>query len=484
MTKEIFINCTSTETRLALVENAVLRQIHIDRQESLSLVGNIYKAKVLRVMPGMQAAFVDIGDTRNAFIHIDGVHRANSGAKISDVLRDGQDLLVQVIKDPVNKKGALLTTDLSIATEYLVYRQGRSKPGISLQIKPKSERTRLNNMMDSMLSAMALPESLSGNFIMRSAAEGVTQNQLDQDITALLNIWQSIESLRVKKSPTILYKVAEKNQRLVTEMLNLGIAKITIDCPESLEKFERWFDQSSHKNKPVFKLYKENDNMFDTYQLEHQINVALCSEVALACGGNIVIEETEALAVIDVNSGSFIGKSIDQRTYLEVNLEAAVESARQIILRNLSGIIIIDFIDMQNADHRVQVLQQLKQACSQDRIKTVISNFTELGLVQIARKRTSQSLSQVLCEPCSHCDARGFIKTDETIILEIFRQLSNLQFNGKWSALEIYACKSVIKKIENKYAKQLNEFKARVNCDVKLCIESSISSEQFNIIPA
>ena len=210
MTKEIFINCTSTETRLALVENAVLRQIHIDRQESLSLVGNIYKAKVLRVMPGMQAAFVDIGDKRNAFIHIDDIHRANPGAKISDILRDGQDLLVQVVKDPVNKKGALLTTDLSIATEYLVYRQGRSKPGISLQIKPKSERTRLNNMMDSMLSTMALPESLSGNFIMRSAAEGVTQNQLDQDITALLNIWQSIESLRVKKSPTILYKVAEK----------------------------------------------------------------------------------------------------------------------------------------------------------------------------------------------------------------------------------------------------------------------------------
>jgi ribonuclease G len=196
------------------------------------------------------------------------------------------------------------------------------------------------------------------------------------------------------------------------------------------------------------------------------------------------LRRRKALAVIDVNSGSFIGKSIDQRTYLEVNLEAAVESARQIILRNLSGIIIIDFIDMQNADHRVQVLQQLKQACSQDRIKTVISNFTELGLVQIARKRTSQSLSQVLCEPCSHCDARGFIKTDETIILEILRQLSNLQSNGKWSALEIYACKSVIKKIENKYAKQLNEFKARVNCDVKLCIESSISSDQFNIIPA
>lgn len=484
MTKEIFINGTLSETRLALVDNAVLQQIYIDRQENPSLVGNIYKAKVLRVMPGMQAAFVDIGDKRNAFMHVDDIHRASAGDKITDVLRDGQELLVQVVKDPVDKKGALLTTDLSIATDYLVYRQGRSKPGISLKIKPKNERTRLNNLIDSMLSTTALPKSLCGSFILRSAAEGITQDQLAQDIATLINIWQSIDSLRDKKAPIILYKSAEKNQRIVSEMLSLGIDKIIVDCPVYFDKLEHWFGQNSSLDKPEIRLFKENENLFDTYELEKQINAALCSKVALKCGGNLVVEQTEALAVIDVNSGAFIGKSTDKRTYLEVNLEAAVESARQIILRNLSGIVIIDFIDMQNADHRRQVLLKLKQAFSQDSIKSVISDFTELGLVQIARKRIRQSLSQALCSPCSHCGARGYVKSEETIIFEIFRHLSYLQLNGKWAAVEISACESVIKKIENKYAKPLNEFKVRVNGDVKLCINSSIFSDQFNIIPA
>ena len=482
MKKEIFINCTLSETRIALVDNTVLQQIHIDRQEHPSLVGNIYQAKVLRVMPGMQAAFVDIGDERNAFIHVDDIYRANSGDKIADILRDGQDILVQVVKDPVNKKGALLTTDLSIATDYLVYRHGRLKPGISLQIKSKSERTRLNALMDSILIANSLPESMSGNFILRSAAEDIKANLIARDIETIINIWHSIDSLRVKKSPAVMYKVSEKNHHIVSEMLSLGIDTITIDCAVFLEKLKRWFEQNPSINKPVLRLHAENDNLFETYQLEDQINEALGSKVDLDCGGNLVIEETEALKVIDVNSGSFIGKSIDQRTYLEVNLEAAEEVGRQVRLRNLSGIVIIDFIDMQNVDHRRQVLQKLRQVFSQDRIKTIISDFTELGLVQIARKRTSKSLSEILCSSCSHCDAKGFTKSDETLIFEIIRELSNIQPNEKRTAVEIYTSEAVIKKIKDKYVSQINEFKDRVNCDVKLCVESSISSEQFNII--
>lgn len=482
MKKEIFINCTLFETRIALVENTVLQQVHIDREENPSLVGNIYKAKVLRVMPGMQAAFVDIGDDRNAFIHIDDIYRANLDDKIADILRDGQDVLVQVVKDPANKKGALLTTDLSIATSYLVYRHGRLKPGISLQIKSKSERTRLNALMDSILTAHPLPKSMSGNFILRSAAEGITGNQLARDIETILNIWHSIDNLRVKKSPAVMYKVAKKNHHIISEMLSLGIDAIIVDCAVFLEKLERWFEQNPSINKPELRLHAESDNLFETYQLEDQINAALGSTVDLDCGGNLVIEETEALNVIDVNSGSFIGKSIDQRTYLEVNLEAAEEVARQVRLRNLSGIVIIDFIDMQNVDHRRQVLQKLKQIFSQDRIKTIISDFTELGLVQIARKRTSKSLSEILCSSCSHCDAKGFIKSDETLIFEIIRQLSNIEPSQKRTAVEIYSSGAVIKKIEDKYVSQINEFKDRVNCDVKLCVESSISSEQFNII--
>ena len=210
MTKEIFINRTAFETRLALVEDKVLQQIHIDRDEEPSLVGNIYKAKVLRVMPGMQSAFVDIGSDRNAFIPIDNIFRAKPGDKILDILGEGQDILVQVVKDPINKKGALVTTDFSIATDYLVYRHGRTKPGISAQIKQKEERSRLNDLLNTIVSAVTLPERLTGNFIVRSAAEGITDDELTSDINSLIKIWRSIESLRVQKSPVTVYQNTQK----------------------------------------------------------------------------------------------------------------------------------------------------------------------------------------------------------------------------------------------------------------------------------
>ncbi|MDG2018852.1 MAG: ribonuclease E/G [Porticoccaceae bacterium] len=483
MTKEIFIHCTSFETRLALVEDAVLQQIHIDRGEAPSLVGNIYKAKVLRVMPGMQSAFVDIGSERNAFLHIDDIYRANPSEKIADNLREGQDLLVQVVKDPVNKKGALLTTDLSIATKYLVYRHGRKKLGISAKIKQKPERIRLNDLMDSMISTMELPESLTGHFILRSAAEGITASQLTQDINALLDIWQSMDSLRAKKSPVSLYQESQKFQSLITNMLGLGVNKITVDCAEFHEKLKGWCSHNGGSEKYSPELHTEKNNLFECYQIEDQINAALESGVSLNCGGDLVIEETEALSVIDVNTGSYLGDAIDQQTFLRVNLEAASESARQIKLRNLSGIIVIDFIDMAVAEHCRQVLSRLKREFAKDSTKTIISEFTELGLVQIARKRTRQSLSQVLCEPCTCCKAKGIIKSEETLSYEILRELAKVDFNGAWTLVEIHASANIIHKLRNKYTAQINQFKASADCDVKLCIESSIPSDQFNIIP-
>jgi ribonuclease G len=483
MTKEIFINCTFSETRVALVENTILQQIHIEREETPSLVGNIYKGKVHRVMPGMQAAFVNIGVERNAFIHIDDIHNANSNDKIANILRDGQDLLVQVIKDPVKKKGALLTTDIAITNDYLVYRHGCPNPGISLKIKSKSERNRLNELLDSIVSAIKLPDSLVGNFIIRSAAEGISESQLSVYIKALATIWQSIESLRVNKSPVPLYQESQKKLPLVTAMLPLGIHTITSDSADILEALELWCNQNTHFEKPLFKFQKNSENLFDSYQIEGQINEALKANVSLNCGGILVIEETEALSVIDVNTGSFIGESTDQNTFLSVNLEAAIESARQIILRNLCGIIIIDFIDMQKASHRLQVLQQLKQAFSQDKVNTVVLDFTELGLIQIARKRTSQSLSQILGSTSRHYDEKKVIKSDETLCFDIFRQILNIESKGHWTMIEIHASATVIEKIKNKYSKALNQLQDRACCDVKLCIEGSMPSDQFKIIP-
>ena len=307
MTKEIFINCTSLETRVALVEDTILQQVHIDREETPSLVGNIYKANVLRVMPGMQAAFVDIGVAGNACIHIDDIHSANSNDKIADILRDGQDLVVQVMKDPVKKKGALLTTDISIATDYLVYRHTRPKPGISVKIKSNSERTRLNDLLRSIVCAIKLPDSLVGDFIIRSAAEGISETQLSKDLAVLITIWQSIDSLRMNKSPVSLYQELQKKQHLVTGMLGLGIQTITSDSSDILEVLELWCNQNTRFEKPLFKLHQYQQNLFDNYQIEDQINEALKSNVSLNCGGILVIEETEALSVIDVNTGAFLG---------------------------------------------------------------------------------------------------------------------------------------------------------------------------------
>jgi len=484
MTKEIFINRTAFETRLALVEDKVLQQIHIDRDEEPSLVGNIYKAKVLRVMPGMQSAFVDIGSDRNAFIPIDNIFRAKPGDKILDILGEGQDILVQVVKDPINKKGALVTTDLSIATDYLVYRHGRTKPGISAQIKQKEERSRLNDLLNTIVSAVTLPERLTGNFIVRSAAEGITDDELTSDINSLIKIWRSIESLRVQKSPVTVYQNTQKFQSLIANMLDQGATKITVDCEIYWKKLNDWCDLHSRGVNKIFELYSGEGHLFDMYQIEDQINAALNLEVALDCGGYLVIEETEALSVIDVNTGSFIGESIDHNTFLRVNLEAALECVKQIKLRHLTGIIIIDFIDMQNSDHRSQVLKQLKNAFSQDSDISIISDFTELGLVQVARKKTRKSLRQIVCEPCNHCEAKGVIKSEETLSLEIFRELTKIDSNCVSRSIEIYASDAVIKLLENKYSTQLNDFTNRTNCDVKLIIERSLQSNQFNIIPA
>ncbi|MGC6481571.1 MAG: Rne/Rng family ribonuclease [Porticoccaceae bacterium] len=484
MTKEIFINRTAFETRLALVEDKVLQQIHIDRDEEPSLVGNIYKAKVLRVMPGMQSAFVDIGSDRNAFIPIDNIFHAKPGDKILDILGEGQDILVQVVKDPINKKGALVTTDLSIATDYLVYRHGRTKPGISAQIKQKEERSRLNDLLNTIVSAVTLPERLTGNFIVRSAAEGITDDELTSDINFLIKIWRSIESLRVQKSPVTVYQNTQKFQSLIANMLDQGATKITVDCEIYWKKLNDWCDLHSRGVNKIFELYSGEGHLFDMYQIEDQINAALNLEVALDCGGYLVIEETEALSVIDVNTGSFIGESIDHNTFFRVNLEAALECVKQIKLRHLTGIIIIDFIDMQNSDHRSQVLKQLKNAFSQDSDISIISDFTELGLVQVARKKTRKSLRQIVCEPCNHCEAKGVIKSEETLSLEIFRELTKIDSNCVSRSIEIYASDAVIKLLENKYSTQLNDFTNRTNCDVKLIIERSLQSNQFNIIPA
>ena len=376
-----------------------------------------------------------------------------------------------------------MTTDLSIATDYLVYRHGRSKPGISVKIKQKQERSRLNELMDSIISSSELPESLRGNFIVRSAADGISANELTADINCFIDIWQSIEVLKLQKSPIVVYQESHRFHRLINAMFAQGINRLTVDCAEFLKQINQWCDLESHEPKIHAELFAAKGNVFDSYQIEEQINAALDVEVALDCGGYLVIEQTEALSVIDVNTGSFIGDSADKNTFYKVNIEAAIESAKQIRLRNLSGIIIIDFIDMQNVDHRRKVLKELKNAFLDDPISNKISDFTEFGLVQIARKRTSRSLSQILCAPFKHSEARGVKKSEETLCLEIIRELIKIESNCAWKSIEICTSSAIIEILNNKYSTQLNDFKSSTHCDVKLSPDRAMKSNQYNIIP-
>jgi ribonuclease G len=482
MPKEILINRVHGETRIAVLDNNLLEQIVIERDEQQSLVGNIYKAKVLRVMPGMRAAFLDIGEKRSAILHVDNLHLAEKKTKIESILSVGKTILVQVIKDPVMDKGAVLTTDLSIPSHSLVYRQSRKKLAISRKIKDVSERERLAELFQTVCSATEAPMGFSGHFILRSVAEGLSEEQLLYDLQLLHRLWNHLSEKRMEKSSVLLHTAPPIYQRLIEDSFNLKPLKITVDCTEIYQDLNQ-LSQHYALNLVVELIgdYQRKD-LFDRNNIEHQINEALEKKVALDCGGTLVIEETEALSVIDVNSASYLGDTNDQQAYLKVNLEAADVAARQICLRNLSGIIIIDFIDMADPANERQVLRRLQKAFAKEEAQPTILDFTELGLVQIARKRTAPSLSQTLCGPLNRIGAKAVIRSDDTLIFEILRQLNKRAFNSPPNDIEIKASPTVIAKLKKKYSHQIKQYESIAGCSVKLSPKHTTHCDTFNII--
>lgn len=482
MSKEVLINRVSGETRVAVLDNNLLEQIVIERDAQQSLVGNIYKAKVIRVIPGMQVAFLDIGDRRSAILHIDNLHLAKKNTEIESFLSSGQNLLVQVVKDPIKDKGAVLTTDVSIPSHSLVYRQSRKKLAISRQIKDVSERDRLAELFESAASSAVAPEGFSGHFILRSVAEGLNEEQLLFDMQLLHHLWNDLSEKRMEKSPVLLHKAPPIYQRLITDSINKDPLKITVDCPEIYQALNQLSQHyASNIAVELSQDYQQKD-LFDRNHIEPQINEALEQKVALDCGGTLVIEETEALSVIDVNSASYLGDTDDQKAYLRVNLEAADTAVKQICLRNLSGIIIIDFIDMADTASEVKVLRRLKEAFARDQAQPTILDFTVLGLVQIARKRTGRSLSQTLCAPSNKIGTKGVIKSDETLVFEILRQLSKKAVSSSAKALEIHASSAVIEQLQKKYSVQIKQYESIAECSVKLYPQHITHWNEFNII--
>ena len=482
MPKEILINRVHGETRIAVLDNNQLEHIVIERDDQQSLVGNIYKAKVIRVIPGMQVAFLDIGEKRSAILHIDNVHIAKKNTEIESLFSSGKNLLVQVVKDPIKDKGAVLTTDLSIPSHSLVYRQSRKKLAISRQIKDVSERERLTELFESAVSSAIAPEGFSGHFILRSVAEGLNEEQLLFDLHLLHRLWNGLSEKRMEKSPVLLHTAPPIYQRLITDSINKYPLKITVDCPEIYQALNQLSQHyASNIAVELSQDYQQKD-LFDRNNVEPQINQALEPKVALDCGGTLVIEETEALSVIDVNSASYLGDTDDQKAYLKVNLEAADTAVKQICLRNLSGIIIIDFIDMADSASEHQVLRRLKDAFAKDHTQPTILDFTALGLVQIARKRIGLSLSQTLCAPFNKARTQGVIKSNDTLVFEILRQLSRKAVSSSSKTIEIHASPEVIEQLQKKYSVQIKQYESIAECSVKLYPQHITHCDEFNII--
>jgi ribonuclease G len=472
------------------VENGALTEVFIERASRLGLVGNIYKGKVSRVLPGMQAAFIDIGLERTAFLHASDILRAQgsdgngSNGKpsedISKLLYQGQTLAVQVVKDPLGSKGARLTTQLSIAARYLVLMPEVDHIGISQKIESEEERQRLKDLLTS-LSAEFQPSG----YIVRTVAEAATDAELMADMRFLHKLWTEIQE-RIKSEPAgaLIYEDLRLVMRTMRDQVGSGtdIEKIRIDSRENYEKVVKFASKFIPELAPKIEYYPGERPIFDLYNIEDEIQKALNRKVELKSGGYLIIDQTEAMTTIDVNTGAFVGHRNLEETIFKTNLEATQAIVRQLRLRNLGGIIIIDFIDMLDPEHRNQVMAALEKNLMLDHAKSHICEVSDLGLVEMTRKRTRESIGHVMCEPCPTCDGRGMVKTAETVCYEIFRDIIReaRQFNvQKYLVLASQEVVDLLLDEESTSVAELEEFIGR---PINFQVETLYTQEQFDVV--
>ncbi len=442
MATEIIINASLEETRAALLESGQLAELYIERKKDTSLVGDVYKGKVVKILPGMQSAFVDIGLEKATFLHVADVYSSLDYSAfgedieetfpmhlpIEELLQEGQEVLVQVSKDPIGTKGARVTSYITIPGRYLVLMPGVEHIGISRRIFDEEERIRLKELVSTLK-----PENVG--LIIRTASEGCTENEIKKDIDFLMLMWENIQSKKDNvNSPQLLYSDLDLAFRSVRDLLGHEVSKLIIDSEKEYEKIVEFVNAYFPKLNSKIELYEGDESIFDAYGIELEIPKTLGKRVWLKSGGYIVIDQTEALTSIDVNTGKFVGKANLEDTLLKTNLEAVKEIAYQIRLRNLGGIIIIDFIDMEKEENRKKLFNAFQEVMSKDRVKSTILQVSELGLIQMTRKRVRESLGRTLCETCAYCEGRGFIKSATTVCYEIFRELRKIgtaRRNGK-----------------------------------------------------
>jgi len=490
VSEEILVNFSPTETRVALVENGVLQEVYVERVRSKGYVGNIYKGKIVRVLPGMQAAFVDIGHDRAGFIHVsdvavenhNGSDRNNGDADIRSFLREGQDVLVQVIKDPISTKGARLTSHLSVSARYLVYMPNSSHIGVSNRIEDETERERLRAIVEK-LAGEYKEQYSGGGFIIRTVAEGASEEDLRADIPFVFRLWHDLaDTIKDAKGPAKVYEDLPLYMRTIRDLMRTNIERVRIDSRVCFAKMEKFAKHYAPEIGGRIEHYPGERPLFDLYGVEDELKRALDNKVVLKSGGYLIIEQTEAMNTIDVNTGAFVGHRNLEETIFKTNMEAAAAIARQLRLRNLGGIIIIDFIDMKDTEHQRQVLRTLEKNVEKDRAKTSLTGVSELGLVEMTRKRTRESLAQVLCQPCPVCNGRGTLKSPETICYEIFREILREARTYDNEKFLVLVSQAVIDRVLDQESDSVADLEAFINRTIQFQVESLYNQEQYDII--
>jgi ribonuclease G len=488
MTEEILINVSPREVRAAVVDDGVLQDFLIERVSRRGLVGHIFKGHVSRVLPGMQAAFVDIGLERTAFLHASDIALTrNLGADMQDqpqpnvreLVSEGSEILVQILKEPIGTKGARLTTFITIPSRYLVLMPRRTGLGVSARIEDAAERARLKEIMESLL-----PADSAHGYIIRTAADGAEPDALKADKLFVDRLWEVVNREAVE-SPCgqVVHEDLPLPVRVIRDLVNRDIDRVLVDSEEWLQKLKDFAASFTPDLVSVLELYTGRQPLLDLYGIEDEIERALARKVELKSGGYLVIDQTEAMTTVDVNTGGYVGRGNLEETLFRTNLEAAVAIARQLRLRNLGGMVIIDFIDMEVEAHREQVLSALEAALASDHAKTQIAQVSPLGLVEMTRKRTQESLEHVMCQPCPTCHAKGYIKTPESICYEIFREILRQQRQFEFGELVVLAHEDVIEMLLDEESSTLAELAELVGKPISLQTQAPNAQDQFDVVP-
>ena len=485
MSEEILINVTPQETRVAVVENGVLQEVHIERTRNRGIVGNIYKGKVCRILPGMQAAFVEIGLERAAFLQVSDIRGNGNGnngdhseQSIAELLRDGQEVIVQVIKDPMGSKGARLTTQLTLPARYLVYMPFTKHIGISQKIESDSERERLRAAVKAAMDA-----GDEGGYILRTVAETVNDEELKTDIRYLRRLWQAAQERMKTAAPrTLVHEDLSLAMRAMRDLFKDNVEKVRIDSREMFQKATEFAREFIPEVQGRIEYYPGERPIFDLYSVEDEIQKALDRKVLLKSGGYLIIDQTEAMTTIDVNTGTYVGRKNLEETIFKTNLEAGQAIARQLRLRNLGGMIIVDFIDMNDDDHKRQVLRALEKALARDRAKTYVTEMSPLGLVEITRKRTRDSLEHILCEPCPVCHGRGVLKSAETVCYDIFRDILREARQFGADRYLVLASQAVTERLLDEESVSLLKLQEFIGKPIQVQTEALYTQEEFDVI--